>query len=794
MAAMTLTGAIALVVSGSWLAVRLIVNPGSVGWLSWLLPDWNQLALGKQAPQTLADIEAKATQAGLLMGRPMYLSMYPGLASTAIGFNDMVLPLFAPRQHCDQPIPLGSHETLGCGQLVELRVYRPTTARLQKATAFELVDRITVAGPEELSVVAPLADAGIVSPGSTQALPLTDVSPVEGTAPAGVWLHLSGHWQRGSNQMVYGQVVRYDPLLKRLQPMLSWTSSVGQLPRWQSITGDASADLVVDQTIGLEPHFLVYQFQSHHSLMQAAQLQAIGLTESAIHSRAYDHALLLARNGEWSLALKQLQTVKQQSRASDWSTAAQAQLDLIALHARITKAQADRDWASPMQAIMAELIDGRWSEALTLLKTARANRYDIASWLTTTSDRLWRRVEAALRVEAHQPDLQRWGMLLLAVRQNREKAIAWLHQQPHADPQVQHVLALLDPLPTPTAPVEVASVDPVAEPASDVPTADSTGSVEVASPSQASSQIIGTAIAVSDVDPSDWLIPSPQTRLSLDANQTWYQVQVLGVQSGGQWQSAPFSEALASHSSATQAAQTAWHQLGFTSQSSLQIETGAGTPQAQTTLAQVRAIQIKNGQLTLLVAGDQLPASGRSPESATPTFLALLNATQWVQPIATLTLANLSQQNPAWTQRLVPVLLSELKQTGHPLSLSVAEQSGSTAASEEWQHWSVQLADLTGDRQPEAILTLQLDAPALTTTTTEIRDSASSSQLRTLIFSHQGTLLYSDLRHPDRSLIAMTDLGAQIPPALIIRTSQGYQVLRWSNQTGQFESGVGRRG
>ena len=36
--------------------------------------------------------------------------------------------------------------------------------------------------------------------------------------------------------------------------MLSWTSPNGQLPKWQQVTGGGAKELVIDQTVGLEPH------------------------------------------------------------------------------------------------------------------------------------------------------------------------------------------------------------------------------------------------------------------------------------------------------------------------------------------------------------------------------------------------------------------------------------------------------------------------------------------------------------------------------------------------------------
>ena len=400
-----------LLTGGSWFAARLIVNPGS--WLRGILPEWNQGANF----QTLAGIRTEAAKAGQTVGQAI-----------ALANGEVLLPILAPQPHCQS-----------CTQIVELRIYQAS------AQAYELVDRLSIPGIEELMAIAPLTHSRVTSAGSSRKLPLTHMTAMENPPDATTWLCLSGEWQRSSTQTLYGQIVRYDAQRDRLQPMLNWTSPAAELPRWQQITGSATPELWINQSIGLEPQFQVYQVRSPNAPGKLVQLEAIGLTESVLEDSTYEHGLLLARNGLWSVALTSLQRAKA-AQGADWSPPAQAQLDLIALHAQQTQQQADRDWASPAQQITALLIDGRWAAAFDRLKAAHADGYDIKSLLVANADLFGQRIDAALRVDSGQLEVQRWGTLLQAAQHDRPTAIAWLKrsQSRLSAKQTQQIFALLD--------------------------------------------------------------------------------------------------------------------------------------------------------------------------------------------------------------------------------------------------------------------------------------------------------------------------------------------------------------
>jgi hypothetical protein len=271
-------------------------------------------------------------------------------------------------------------------------------------------------------------------------LPLSEVDFVEGKAPAaGIWFQVNGKWARSGSQVVYGRLLHYDPLRTRFHTLLTWTSPAGELPRWQHITGDAQTELLVNQTVGLEPHFQVYQMKARQSKAEALRLEAIAVTKPALKGRTYENALLLAKNGLWASARELLEIVKQNN---DWSPTAQAQLDLVKLHAQVTKAQADRTWASPTQQILALLMDGRWTKALSQLRTAHQNGHDITNFLHANVDHLLPQVETSLIINPGEADVLRWGTLMKAIQSNNRDAVTWL-QKHQAPPDTQQILALL---------------------------------------------------------------------------------------------------------------------------------------------------------------------------------------------------------------------------------------------------------------------------------------------------------------------------------------------------------------
>lgn len=707
-----LVSAVGFVVGGGWLAVQIIVNPSAIGWLSRVLPVWTDLAT---PPRTLEEIGAEIAETGRWLDKPIYFN-HPNI-NPQTG-QEMLIPVLRPRNHCSE----GTRRSKSgqCGEVVELRVYRfryaaPRFAKATKGATYELIDQINVAGPEELSAIASLTQAEITQ-GTTRTLPLTTLQAIEGKAPtADLWFHLSGEWKRGT-RVLYGQVIRYDPQQQRLYSMQNWSSPAGQLPYWQQVTGSDAAELVVNQSLGLEPQFQVYQLKLAQSVAQPAMLEAISLSEAAVSDRAYVQGLMLARKGLWSPAQSLLQTVKQKGK---WFPPAQAQLDLIGLHAKVTQTQAERDWASPTQQILAQLIDGRWSQALKAMKSAHTSGYDVRNLISANVERLWPRVEVALRVSNRQAELQQWSVLILAVKQNRQQALAWLKKQSIPVSSPEQTLALLEPTPTPAPKLPPAPVMPVVMPSSP-PTS-----------------VIGSVAALSRLEAA-WT-PTTDSSLSLPSGQRWYQIQVMELYDG-QWQRSPFAIPPA----------------GF-GNLPLEIVAWQGAAQAQTVATTARAMRFSNGQFFLLVSAPPLPSTNAALVAITP------NTVNWIEPLSSATLNQLAQAQPSWDAALTKLWqdlqTAQLVSTA-PDAAAIAEMIGG---------WTIQKMELTGDSQPEVVLTIE---------------AANGQQPRTVIFSDQGKVMYSDL-NTEQSVVAMLDRPGI--PSLMVMDQQGLQLQQWSSQAQRFE-------
>jgi hypothetical protein len=291
-------------------------------------------------------------------------------------------------------------------------------------------------------------------------------------------------------------------------------------------------------------------------------------------------------------------------------------------------------------------------------------------------------------------------------------------------------------------------------------------------------RIIGTATPHPTIDPAHWsahwLRSVASERLVLVPNQTWYEIQVIGWQEGAQWRTLiPPDAAVDADPEAI--AQLLWQRLGLNQNAQLQLIAWTTSAQPQILQTMVQSIRIVDGTVWLLAMGE----SPAEPASSLPLLALTMPTLPWMEPLSTLTLASLSQQ-PGWAETLVPALWQELQ---HAPQLLLAEVTTPTALLQRFGEWSVQLMELTGDDQPEAVLMLQ---------TVPSHDHESSPVPRhaaqTLIFSKQRGLLYSDLSGRGRSLRAMANLGEGTLPALIISHAQGYDIQRWSVQSQQFES------
>ncbi|MBE9014284.1 hypothetical protein IQ250_29265, partial [Pseudanabaenaceae cyanobacterium LEGE 13415] len=415
----TIAGAAGLVASSGWLSAQFIIDPRSVIWLNRYLPQQARIPVSAwDDPKTLKEIQADLRKAGLFAGESIRVETpIKGKKPQ----TDLLIPIFQPGKDG------------GDNRLKELRAYRLVlNPAPHKKEALQFVNHIEVLELREDFVTEPLVRSRVINPSSDRPVPFTDVQRFEGRAPRnGAWLTMNGSLQQGDSSIAYGQVVYYNPITTAMSVMVSWTSPEGEIPSWQAVPKGRPAELVVNQTVGLEPDFQVYQLRSVKRKTIPFQLQPISLSASGLKQEngAFVDALFLARSGLWSNALEYMQSVKRQV-GSDWTLNAQAQMDLVARHAKITKAQAEQPWANSGQQVLANLLDGRWEKATQFVQTSTSDRTEVLDVLKFDPGRIQRRINAALSFDPGRSEVQLWAALRLASQQGKPSAIAWLSKQP----------------------------------------------------------------------------------------------------------------------------------------------------------------------------------------------------------------------------------------------------------------------------------------------------------------------------------------------------------------------------
>ncbi|MEO6861681.1 MAG: hypothetical protein ABI180_09120 [Microcoleus sp.] len=569
-----LCGCSALMGGGAWLSYQLIVDPNGNRLVSQFLPGWSRLPTGsRDSIQTLTQIKASIRKLGFITGEPLPL---PVDKSGDNSLSDLLLPVMVERTVnastlCKNP----------CRQIVELRVYKRVQLPDRDSDTvqyFQLASSVNVEGPAESFVIASLDDSKSNN-ASNQSLPLTELRRFDGKPPAlGIWFNVSGQLVRGDKKIPYGQVVRYNPSQNHLISLLDWVSAAGQPPNWQQIVKGSNPQLTIDQTVGLEPQFTLYQISPRKFVPNPVQLTPISLEEFALNDETYKNGLRLAKSGLWSPALNVMRIAKGKA-GKNWPAVAQAQLETIEFHAKITRAQAIASWASPSQQVLAELIDGRWSQALQVFEADPSNSNEIATTLKNDGGRIMNRVDAALRVNAADGDVKAWGTLIVASQDGTREAMNWLDQQSDTDTETRNrIRNLVNKLETAVS--------------------------QAQSLEYHKSQIMGSATLISSINPTEWLEPEAKNELKLTGEQVWYQVQVASFYDGTRWVNSPFADVEVRSFPATQI-KWLWGRLGLQADPKIQIEVAMANGQQRVAVGTVKAVQVQDGSLRLLAAVDR---------------------------------------------------------------------------------------------------------------------------------------------------------------------------------------------
>jgi hypothetical protein len=736
-----LLGTGSLVVGFAWISFLYIFNPQQISWLNRLLPTWARISMEGENPLSLAQIQATITKKGLSSGKTL-----------ALGSKELLLPVYKKRVNCQND----------CQEIIELRLYQKTldgNSQSLGVQKYQLVSQMPVTGPEESFVAAPLSNAINENPGTSVALGLTEIEQLEGSPSPGMWFYLRGQRQESAYTAAYGHIIYYNPEREGLssrqlpiQQMVSWTSPTGQLPQWQNLPGSNTKVLVVNQTVGLEPQLQVYRVKPVKLSVNSIELAEITLKPAEWNNADFTKALSLARQGLWTTSAMWLKSIQKQNKKIPVS--AQAQIEVIRLHSQLTQAQAVKNWASPSQEVLANLVDGRWHKALEILQQASPeNAKEIAIFLKTDTGRLWNRVEAVLEeerlpseVNQSRSDIKLWGGLILAAKEGDTRANAWLQEKKATSEILTTSKVLFAKL---RGEVVIKSLAIPTHP----------------------SRIIGSVKVTNKVNPNEWM--QPQEKLDVITHPKWYQVEVAGFYDGKRWLYAPFNNL---NLPKTSLDKYLWSTLGINSDPVLQIAIWLPNGEQKATSANIKAVQLQGGTLRLLALPTDDVTEGNRP-------LAVSNsALEWVQPLP-VSVSELAQQNPNQVKVILPSLWKSLQASGEiPKSpvVNLAKIQKLTG------QWLVQKLDLTGDGKAEIVFTISSEA--LAALNPGGKTPGQKSEPRTIIFFDDGKIVYTDFnKKPQQNLSAIAKLAETDFPVLLVTNANAYSIKRWSKKDQRFQ-------
>lgn len=585
-------------------------------------------------------------------------------------------------------------------------------------------------------LLAPLANAVDLEPPILAPARLTRL-PNPNASTDGGWFTLEGQWPTPGLTLRYGQMLYVDFRQGHLHLLAAWSSPANRLPQWDDLDGEGHPDLLIDETLGLEPALRGFR------VMPDQEMQLVEVNWGQIpldggdQAMDYYQALRLARSGLWQDASDRLTSLKT-TLAEIWNPSAEAQLRTITHHADRSQQQANLDWSLPTQHVLALLIDGRWEEALARLEANPTLLEPLMRRLEVDQGHLWDRIVATISLSEPDPAVLVWGGLALKAQQNSQAAEDWLARQSTSASTQRRLMTLLtppgsNPVATTALAADNQTVESMIAPVARPTIAPLTG-------------LIGTAQVVANPDLNRWYTPTtPPTDVPTTV---WYTVTIQALHDGQRWQEQlpQGDRALAD-----------WWTAATTNQPTLTLLHWISPAEALPFSLTLQGLAMTQGQMTLLATGPRLDSQNATlPLLAfSPQSLVWLDSAQ---------IQTLGLPEPLMT-RIFPTIISPALAN----VLATVPRYG---------------LDLTGNGQPDQVFSL--DANTLRQLQT-LGAPVSGSAPKTLIANGQNQLLYSDLTEA-QSLVALTNPAYSQTPALLVHQPGGYRLLIWSAERGRFET------
>ena len=707
----------AVILSGA----KLIVDPHSPNWLKAAFP--GLVNSFEAVPQTTNEIRAEISARGLTSGTPI---AWPKAAEP----NAWFYPILSRDGKAIQ----------------ELWVYRVQGNQLQR------VEQISIRPLKESFVTTPLVGTASQVASVDSKASLSSVKLMPSQSANGPWLLLEGRRRYGNTLMRYGQILSYQSHSQRLHRLLNWSSSTDQPPQWQTST--TGHQLMVNQTVGLRPSFLLYQLLPNNP----PQLQEISLYRSAyelnlssdfssdLSPSLYDKALKLAQGAVWSHSLQMMQSAKKNLK-KNWSTAAQTQLDLIELHAQHSKAQTEQTLSSQQQHILAYLMDGQWEQALTTLEDNPTIYGSTLKRLEREFAPLWRGVSTHLQVHPKDEATQIWGALLVTARQSPEVGQDWLKKKTRSKQTLERLQAVGQTQPT----IATSKIKPAH--GVDSPAAFNNGSSNVAEALPITPapgrylNLLGQAQSMAT--PGDGWLQS-QTLPTPLPGQTWYHINVQLLQDHSGWGYPPASITAASF----------WTDA-LSLRRQVQLFSGNQSMGAVT----IHGVKVIGDRLALLAIGPEIE---EATLATTGNSLQWLNTLPWKTAPVPTTFTTETPPEIDNDEVLSPVPSTTVNRLASLMYETISQQFGLTSEQmvQLHPHLNYVSLNLTGDKTTEHLFSIGHGLPP----------ELGLNPGKTMIFSNTGEILYSDIGY-QQSLVALTDRGSEKPVTLLVRKPGHYALI-----------------
>jgi hypothetical protein len=418
------TGAAGLVALTLWVAIQTLINPDAGFWLNQFFDSPKQKTTKDTDPQPFEVIQAQLRPQGYDPSSLQGLDVQGRSTTLPRDANTFLVPLTTIPTNC--PVP-------PCAPVIrELRLYRGLQLPLplvwfQPQKFFRLQQKMVAIAPMARQILENNADPRL-SGLSGRRLHFDRLSAFDNPENLpGQWFSLSGSLSQGSAVVSFGSLFYFDPQQGQLTRQMAWHSNQGKLPQWQEVVGGGWPELVVNQSVGLEPGFQMYTLQ--RSAQGSIQLKPVSLSRPALNHPSYRTALTQAQGGLWSNALTALERL-QAEKPAGWSPTVEQQMGLIRLHALVTRTQAQQPAMNMAEQVWSQLINGDWELAWQRLEQNPAILADIQALLQRDSGRFQQRLATALAVNPKPTAAILWKAILLNTQKGQQAANTWLGQQP----------------------------------------------------------------------------------------------------------------------------------------------------------------------------------------------------------------------------------------------------------------------------------------------------------------------------------------------------------------------------